>query len=253
MRSFLLAWLVVWAASPALAQAVTSNVYSWDHAPVVKRAGYEERTLLEGTTRNYSHFIVQAITLPANQPAQPTQQLDEEALLVVRAGELTLTLAGKRKTVGPGSVVVIMPGDDYRLENKAAQPLTYYQMRYTSNEMPDLDLYRLAGGSFWVDWQEISATTDQKKGSRQPLSYATVMSSHLALQVTTLGAGQWSQPPHTHPAAEILIVLDHPVQAHIDGALKGAQVGDLIFVESDVAHRIHNSSRESSTYLSLRF
>ena len=253
MRPFLLLLLVGLAISPAFPQAIASTVYSWEHAPVVKQTGYEVRTLLEGTTRDFSHLIVQATTLLAHQPSQPAQELDEEALLVIKSGELSLTLAGKRKTVGPGSVVLIMPGDEYRIENKANQPLTYYLMRYTSNEMPDLDLYRLAGGSFWVDGQEVSATADHRGGVRQLFAGGSVMSSRVVMQVTTLDAGLRRQPPHTHRAAEIVIILNHAAQANIGGASVGAQVGDVIFVESDVSHSIDNSHIDGITYLSLQF
>ncbi|WP_332369137.1 hypothetical protein [Spirosoma telluris] len=146
MRSFLLFWVILLASLPAFPQSVLSTVYSYTHLPAVTHPGYEEQTLAEGTTRDFSHVIVQAITIGANQPTQPTQQLDEEAILIIKTGELTLTLGSKHKTLGPGSVVIIMPGDDYQIENKVTQSLTYYQIRYTSNEMPDLDLYQLVGG-----------------------------------------------------------------------------------------------------------
>ncbi|GAB3641940.1 AraC family ligand binding domain-containing protein [Spirosoma arcticum] len=253
MRPFLLFWIAVLAALPAFPQAIGSNVYSWNHSPVVKQAGYEERILLEGATRDFSHLFIQAVTLVVNPPAQPTQQLDEEALLLIKAGELTLTLGDKRKNLGPGSLVLIMPGDDYRIENKAAQPLTYYIVRYTSNEVPDLDLYRLAGGSFWIDWQEVPATADHQGSTRRMFTGATVMSNRVAVQLTTLDAGLRSYPPHTHRAAEILVLLNHPVEVHIGGKLNRAQVGDVVFVESDVSHAIHTVGNEGSTYFAIQF
>ena len=252
MRSLLLIWLLAWAAWPAFPQAITSDVYAGQRAPLLNQTAVEEPTLLEGSTRDFSHLALQAITLPANQPAQPSQQLDEEALLIIKAGELTLTLAGKRTILGPGCLVLIMPGDDYRVENKAAQPLFYYQMRYTSNQMPDLDLYRLAGGSFWVDWQKVPASADPQGGTRQLMACGSVMSSRVEMELTRLDAGLSTPAPHSHRAAELLIPLDHPVEAHIEGSLKGARVGDVIFVESEASHSFHNRSQEASTYLAIR-
>lgn len=253
MRSSLLIWLLACAASPAFPQAITSGVYAGQPLPLVNQPALAERTLLEGSTRDFSHLTLQAITLPANQPAQFSQQLDEEALLIIKAGEVTLTLAGKREILGPGSLAVIMPGDDYRVENKAARPLSYYLMRYTSNQMPDLDLYRLAGGSFWLDWQEVSAMADPQGGTRRMVAQATVMSNHVEMELVSLNAGSESQALHSHRAAELLISLDHPLEAHIAGALTGAQAGDVIFVESEIPHRIRNRSNEAHTYLAIRF
>lgn len=251
MRPFLLLYVAVLATPPAFSQAVHSTVYPWNHAPVANPMGYEERTLLEGSSRDFSHLTLQAIRLPARQPDQPTQQLDEEALLVVKTGELTLTLGGKRQRLGPGSVALIMPGDDYRLTNQAAQPLTYYWLRYTSNEVPDLDLYRLAGGSFAIDGQTLPVTSDGP--TRRLFACASVMSPRLEMQLTTLGPGSESPPAQTQRAAEILIVLDRPVDVCMDGVLKRAQAGDVIFAESEVAHQVEPVGQEGSTYLTIRF
>ena len=253
MKPFLLVWIVVGAASSAFSQALTSGVYAGEHALTLNQTVVDERTLLEGSTRDFSHLTLQAITMRANQPSQPSQELDEEALLIVKAGEVTLTLAGKRKRLGPGCVVLIMPGDHYRIENKATQPLSYYLMRYTSNHMPDLDLYRLAGDSFWVDWQEMSARTDHQASSRRMVACASVMSNRVELELIMLDADGGPHRPHTHRAAELLILLDHPLEAHINGATKGAQVGDVIFVESEVSHGIRPGSQQASTYLAIRF
>lgn len=253
MRSFLLFWVILLASLPAFPQPILSTVYSYTHAPAVNQPGYEEQTLAEGTTRDFSHVIVQAITIGANQPTQPTQQLDEEAILIIKTGELTLTLGSKHKTLGPGSVVIIMPGDDYQIENKATPSLTYYQIRYTSNEMPDLDLYQLVGGSFWVDWKELATTTNQQGNDQRLVPYPTVMSNRMAIQVARVVSGLGKNLPHMHRAAELLFILDHPVQTQIEGTSHRAHTGDLIFVESDVPHSINTSRPEGGTYLSIQF
>ncbi len=253
MKSFLFCCVIVGVAFPAFSQTITSAVYSLDQLPAVNQTGYEERTLLEGTTRDYSHLIVQAITIRANQPAQPTQQLDEEAILIIKTGELTLTLGGKRKRLGPGSVVMIMPGDDFQITNKATQALTYYLMRYTSNEMPDLDLYQLVGSSFWVDWQEAATTTNHPWGSRRTVTCSSVMSTRIAMQVMTLDPALSNDEPHSHRAAEIILILDHPAQAKIAGSLNGVKAGDFIFVESEVPHGFQAAHQTGCTYLSIQF
>ncbi|QMW02948.1 cupin domain-containing protein [Spirosoma foliorum] len=249
MRFFLIFWVSVLAYFPAFSQASVSNVYS--HTPLP--TDYQEKTLFEGTTRDYSHFLIQSITIGPNQPAQAVQQLDEEVLLLVKSGELTLSLGDKHKALKPGNLAIVMPGDEYRVENKTAQPLTYYELRYTSNEVPDLDLYRLVGGSFWVDWQGV-ATTPTTEGSKQQLvPYPTIMSSRVAMQLTTLKSGLENPPVHKHRAAEVILILKNPVQMHIAGREKEVQAGDLIFIDSEVPHSIRPDSPTGSTYLSLQF
>lgn len=253
MKSLLYFCLIALVTSPAFSQAIASKVYSWNQSPVVKHAGYEERTILAGTTRDFTSLTVHGVTLFANQPSISAQKLDEEQLLIVKEGELTLTLGEKTKTLGPGSVALIMPGDLHRIENKTTRPLTYYMMRYTSNEMPDLDLDRLAGSSFWVDWKEVPYKPHDKGGIRRMFDCGTVMTKRFEMHVTTLNAGLWSHPPHTHRAAEILLMIENTAQESIDGVLQPAGVGDLIFLESNVPHGIQNTSQGSCTYFAFQF
>ena len=253
MKVFACFWLMVFAIVPALSQSIASNVYAWNQAPVVKHAGYEERTILSGTSRDFSQLSVHAITLFANQPVHHAQKLDEEQLIIIKEGDLTVRLGQKTKTLGPGSVVLIMPSDLHQFANKSTKPVTYYVMRYTSNEVPDLDLDRLAGGSFWVDWKDIPFKTHDKGGIRRMFDCATVMAKRFEMHVTTLNAGLWSHPPHTHRAAEILLMVDSTAQESIDGVLQPAGAGDLIFLESNVPHGIQNTSRGPCTYFAFQF
>ncbi|GAB2540572.1 hypothetical protein GCM10027085_34210 [Spirosoma aerophilum] len=239
--------MVTVACLPAFSQLVTSGVYAYKPASVLNSTNYEERLILEGTTRDYSHLLVQLITVPANKPSQPSQQIEEEALLFVKEGELTLTLGSKRTTLKPGSLVMIMPGDDFQVDNKNAQPLVYYQIRYTSNEMPDLDLYRLLGGSFWIDRQTLMAT------QQRTVNYGTLMSSRVAMNITTIEPDLTGPPPHTHRAAEIVIVLDKPVQATVGGQPIKASDGSIIFVDSETPHSISTNIQTGSTCFTFQF
>ena len=253
MKVIFLSGLIGLTALSACSQSIPSTVYAWNQSSVVKQAGFEDRTILEGTTRDFANLSVRAITLLAHQPSQPEQQLDEEALIIVKTGALTLQLGNRNKTLGPGSVVVIMPGDSYRLANKTTEPLTYYLMRYTSNEVPDLDLYRLAGGSFWVDWEDVPFTPHDKGGIRRMFDFGTVMTKRFEMHVTTLNPGMQSHPPHTHRAAEILIMVDSSAQESINGTLHTAAAGDVIFLESDVPHNIQNVGQQPCTYFAFQF
>lgn len=253
MKAFFLSLLISLAAWRAYSQPIRSKVYAWDQSPVSKHAGYEQRKILAGSTRDFTNLSIDVITVLANQPSPSAQKLDEEELIIIKEGELTLTLGEKVKTLGAGSIVLIMPGDLHRVENKSASPLTYYMMRYTSNEMPDLDLDRLAGGSFWVDWKEVPYKPHDKGGIRRMFDCGTVMARRFEMHVTTLNPGVWSHPPHTHRAAEILLMVDDTAQENIDGVLQPAKAGDVIFLESNLPHAIQNTGQRPCTYFAFQF
>ena len=254
MIKLLLPFFITTIATGSLrAQPVSSNVYAWDKAPVVKHNGYEERTLMTGSTRDFFRFAVRGITRLPNQPKPAPQQLTDETLVIVKEGELTLTLDGKTKMLGPGSVVLIRSGDRYQLENKSARPLTYYLMQYQASHPPTSDTVQSVAKSFWVDWNDVAYQPHLKGGIRRTFDCATPMTKRFEMHVTTLNSGLWSHPPHTHRAAEILLPFDNSAQESIDGVLHPAGVGDVIFLESNVPHAIRNISAVSCTYFALQF
>ncbi|GAB4018133.1 cupin domain-containing protein [Spirosoma koreense] len=253
MNRFFLFGLLMLVGFRGFPQTIASTVYSWSQASAVSYPDHTERTLLNGVTRDFANLNVRGITLLANQPSQPSQTLDEETLLIIREGELTVTLGGKTRTLGPNSIVLVMPGDLHRFENKSTRPVLYYEIRYTSNEMPDLDLDRMAGESFWIDWNDVPFQPHDKGGIRRMFDRATVMTKRFEMHVTTLRPGLLSHPPHTHRAAEMLILVDSSAQIIIGGALHPAGAGDLVFLESDVAHGLHNTGSAPCTYFAFQF
>ena len=253
MKPYLLCWLIMFIPCSVLGQPVASGVYAWDKASVVRGTGFEERTLLNGSTRGFSTMTVQAITLGANHPTQPDQQLDEEAILIVKEGHLTVTLEQKRQVLGPGSVVLIMPGDFFRLENKTTQPLTYYQVRLTSSEVPDLDLYRLMGQSFWINGPEETNASAERSEGRLLFEGPTLMTKRMRLYVTTLDSGASTHSHAVHAEAELLIGLDKTAKLSLEGVVQSANQGDAVFIASNAEHTLQNRGSVAYTYLSIRF
>ncbi|GAB3546933.1 cupin domain-containing protein [Spirosoma fluminis] len=253
MKPALLFWIFVLIGRSAFSQVVASTMYTWGEAPVGDQTGYAERIFLEGTAKGFSALSLQAITVPANQPAQPDQQLDEEALLIVKEGELALTLDQTKKTLGPGSVVIVMPGDFFRIDNKSTQPLTYYVLRSTSNEVPDLDLYRLAGGSFWVDGREVAPGSLSQSSIRPLFEGGTIMAKRLKVDRATLAPGASGNTSPAKSAIKVIVIRENSVLATIDGVSHKAQAGDVVFIGADVTYSVQNTGQAPCTYLSLEF
>ncbi len=237
----------------AFAQSIDSKVYVWAQAPVVKKAASEQRAILEGTSTDFQHMEIHAITLPPHQAPHPAHTHEDEELIIVKEGKLTVTIAGKTKTLGAGSIALMMPGDEHGFDNKEDSPATYYVMRYASKEPKDMERSKKAGGSFWVDWNDVPFQPHDKGGVRRIFDRATAMTKRFEMHVTTLNNGLWSHPPHTHRAAEILLMFDSSAQESINGKLIPATVGDLIFLESNVPHAIQNTSKGTCTYFAFQF
>lgn len=235
------------------AQAIESRTYVWAETPVIKKDVSEQRVLLEGSTTDFSHLKVHATTVMPHQAPHPAHKHDDEELIIIKEGKLTVTIAGRAKTLSAGSIALMMPGDEHGFENKEDTPVTYYVMRYQSKEPTNLDRGQKASGSFWVDWNDVPFQPHDKGGIRRMFDRPTAMTKRFEMHVTMLKQGLWSHPPHTHRAAEFLLMVDNSSQESIDGKLFPATVGDLIFLESNVPHALQNITRGSCTYVAFQF
>ncbi|RYF71073.1 MAG: cupin domain-containing protein [Cytophagaceae bacterium] len=253
MTRFLIALLLLAAVIPLGAQPIASTVYAWNEIPVVKKPGSEQRKLLEGSATDFKHMEVHATTVQAHQAPHPGHKHDDEELIIIKEGELTVTIEGKTKTLGPNSVALMMPGDEHGFENKSDAPVTYYVMRYSSKEPVDLARGQKAGGSFWIDWKEVPFQPHDKGGIRRMFDRATAMTKRFEMHVTTLKSGLNSHPPHTHRAAEMLIMVNNSAESSVNGKLIPNATGDLTYLESNVPHNITNNTQQPCTYFAFQF
>ncbi len=236
-----------------LAQPIESKVYIWAKSAIVKKTDSKQRPLLDGSSTDFSHLSVHATTVAAHQAPHPAHKHSDEELVIIKGGELTVTIAGKTQTLGPNSVALIMPGDEHGFENKSDAPATYYVMRYESKLPTDAARGQKAGGSFCINWNSVPFQQHDKGGVRRMFDRATAMTRRFEMHVTTLNSGLWSHAPHTHRAAEILILVDGSAESSINGGLYPVSVGDLPYLESNVPHAIHNNSQQPCTYFAFQF
>ena len=146
-----------------------------------------------------------------------------------------------------------MPGDPLTLSNNSDKDIYYYVFSYKSKTPVDDARGVKAGGSFIVDWNDIPFHEQDKGGVRQYFKRSTAMCDYFDMHVTTLKAGLKSHPPHTHRAAEIILMMDGDTQMQIgNGFYKGSK-GDVYFVTSEILHGIQNIGSTSAMYFAIQW
>ena len=96
--------------------------------PVI-RAHDAERFTAHGATftsyaspsRGTTELCAWLLEVPAGTAGTPHEVTREEVLHVLE-GELVLTLSGRRATLGPGDVAVVLAGDVLRVDNASSGP-----------------------------------------------------------------------------------------------------------------------------------
>ena len=235
-------------------EPVNSAVYSWGKFKVKKQEASESRAILTGTTTHLSHFEVHATTLhTGNMPHSKHTHNDEEELILVREGQLKITTEKISKTIGPGSIAFIMPGEEHGLENVGDTPATYYIMKFKSKAPMDMARTQTAGGSMILNREDLKFNVHEKGGRWNYFDRPTASCIDFEMHATRLNEGISSHAPHTHPQEEIILMLKGNAKMNINGKDHKTSVGDVIFLDSEVPHGITNIGSEACEYFAFQW
>ena len=145
-----------------------SQVHSWSDLTVDKKESGVQRAILSGSTTHLKQLEIHATTLsPGQSPHAPHKHLGFEELIIIKEGQLEITIEEEQQILGPGSVALILPGDEHGFRNAGKNEATYYVMKYHSKKTMNLNRGRRAGGSFMIDWNEVAYKEHKKGGSQK--------------------------------------------------------------------------------------
>ena len=167
----------------------------------------------------------------------------EEQLLLVRKGTISIGVNGSVSSVGKGSLALMVPGTTYTLQNTGADEAQYHLMSYAVKSKRGKDGTK----SFVMDWNDVQFKGHDHGGVRSFFKQPTALTSRLDVHVTTLNAGLSSHPPHTHKAEEIILMLDGKGEMSIGGKDYVGNAGDAFFCPTQVPHGIKNIDSEHPT------
>jgi (S)-ureidoglycine aminohydrolase len=249
--------LIALSASPALmaqADTLTAHVYAWDNLKPEKDSGSLRRQLLDGHTPDLAGLEIHASTLsPGKAPHPPHTHADMEELIIVKEGEIRVTVKNVTKVLGPGSIGYAIPGDEHGVVNTGPGPATYYILKFKSSTPVDPARGLHAGGSFLVDWNGLIAKKNAKGERRDVFDTPTTLFSRIDMHVTTLNPGEVSHAPHVHRQEEIILLRKGDVQMQIGDQFYKASAGDLIFLSSGVLHALRNTGSGPCEYYALQW
>jgi (S)-ureidoglycine aminohydrolase len=252
MKSLLILALLMSAQSILAQNPLAGSVFHLYDLPKVE----DENRIFRQIFRNQSTEFVEKISIhhstlkPGHKLRQSHAQEVDEELIIIQEGELTVTLDGETKTLGPGSVLVIFPKSDQMMNNLSKSNVSYYVLIYKSKSPRALSE---SVKSVMYDWQNLVFRPHDKGGRRDVFDRPTTMFSRMEMHVTTLNQGLKSHEPHKHLAEEIILVKDGKVSMQIDGQTFEGGKGDLFFLPSNKLHNLTNIGSEPTTYFAFQF
>lgn len=230
------------------------KVYRWDSLAVKKQIGWTTRSIIEGSTTSLSWFEVTAITLEPGKASPPSSvYYDMEELLIIKEGQVNITIDGVSKKLGAGSIAFAMPRMVHAVSNAGNTKAVYYALKYKGKLPMDIDRAKRAGGSFMLNWNELATSNTGKGYRRDFFNRPTSQLGQFEMHTTALNANEESHAPHTHVQEEIILILRGHVEMYIDGDRYKASAGDIVFLPSRIPHALTNIGEEQCEYFAFQW
>jgi (S)-ureidoglycine aminohydrolase len=234
--------------------SLISGVYHWDKIEAKKEETRVRRQILEGKTFALDYFEIHTSTIESGMsPHPPHKHDDQEELIIVKEGYVKITIGNTRKIVGPGSVGFAMPGDMHGIDNVGNDPATYFILKYKSKQPMDTARARREGGSFILDWNELTTTNTGKGYRRNFFDRGTSQLRQFEMHTTALNKDSVSHKPHTHIQEEIILIIRGNVEMQIGDKFYPAAAGDLFFISANVPHALRNNGKEQCEYFAFQW
>lgn len=248
LSTFLLVTMVL---DVAVAQLypLKSALYKWTES---KESG---RSVLKGSTTYFDSFAVDVINMKPTQKkiAGTATSGETEELIIIKEGQLTVTINDKSNVMGPGSIVFAMPGEKFSYEINGTGHTTFYKLKFKSKLPLDLERGKSNGGSFTIDWNNLVMKKTEPGGRRDFFNRSTATCEKFEMHVTTLNEGLPSHPPHTHPEEEIILLIKGNATMQVENKDFVMSPGDFVFAASGDAHGIRNSGKGQCEYFAFQW
>lgn len=230
------------------------HVYDWSALKAITSGDGVKRIIMKGSTTSLANFEVHATTIePGKAPHPPHVHTDQDELIIVKEGQVKITVNGVSKILGPGSIAFAIPGEEHGIENAGGSLATYYIFKYKSNLPMNLNRAKQNGGSFMINWNDVQVEKTDKGHRRAFFNKPTSQLIKLEMHTTALNAGFDSHAPHTHIEEEIILLLKGNVEMFIAGTLYKASPGDVIFLPSGISHALKNTGKEQCEYFAFQW
>ncbi|MES2797671.1 MAG: cupin domain-containing protein [Bacteroidota bacterium] len=218
-----------------------------------KETGYR-RSILSGEVLDFKPFSAHYTTVNAGLKSHNPHKHATEELIIIKEGEITLTVEGFENHLKVGDVAIIKPNDMHGIVNNGTKKATYMVMIYenknnNNSPAPKPEITK----THIIHWDSTAYKTHDLGGRRNFLDNKTAQAKRFEMHTTTLLKGKQSHPPHTHRAAEILVPIEGETEEYIDGQWIKADMGDIIFLESGSSHAIRNVGKKKCTYFAFQF
>jgi quercetin dioxygenase-like cupin family protein len=124
------------ASLPAATGRLGSAVFQWEQLKAEPTKTGERRGVVDLPTATMANYECHVTTIKAGVAPHPPHRHPDEEIVLVKEGQLDVTIDGVTTRAGPGSIVFVSSGDLHGWTNAGDVAATYYVMRIRTEATP---------------------------------------------------------------------------------------------------------------------
>ena len=233
---------------------IKSGVYKWSEQKVKQGDLRESRTFLEGISPHFEYIRIHSTTqFPGAAPSTAHANAEHEECIIVKEGEMKVTIEGESKVLGPGGVILLMPQQHHSLQNIGDTNLTYYVMKYKSKKKMNIERGLKSGGTMVIHADSLAFRRSVRGAGKSYFDRSTAMCERFEMHITRLNDKGPSHKPHKHIESEIILMLSGNTEMTINDKVFTATAGDFYYMNSQLLHGVRNSEDKPCSYFAFKW
>jgi quercetin dioxygenase-like cupin family protein len=176
-----------------------------------------------------------------------------EEMLLVKEGQLEVSINGKKESAGPGALVFIASHDVHNVTNVGDRTATYYVINFVTAAVHTV---RDQPAAEWAPPGMLSSRVvdcdsipdPPKGGHREVLDSPTITFVRLESHISTLMPGASTTPRNRDPGDELFIVKSGVLEATLNGIASRVGEGSLFYVAPNDERTMRNFGTGTCSY-----
>ncbi len=221
---------------PTNSTPLLTTFVAWDALAVRTSAVGETRAVFDNPTSTLEKFEMHITTLKPGMASHPVHQHAWEEILLVKEGDLEVSINGQKQHAGPGNLIFYASHDPHNATNIGDKPATYYVINFvtdlvrTTPDRPAIEQAvpgKLPSSVFDCDH---ATATPSATGSRAiVVNSPTLTFQQFSTHISTLNVGASTKPDVTDPGDELFIVRAGLLEATINGITCRLKEGSFFY------------------------
>jgi quercetin dioxygenase-like cupin family protein len=240
-----------------------STFVDWDSLTAKINPNGISRAVFDNATPTLDKFEVHVTSLSPGMSSHPVHRHSWEEILLLKEGEVEVSINGKKQHAGPGAFIFFAANDPHNATNVGSKPATYYVVNFVTglshSADPNAPVKSAAEQaipgklpSSVIDCNS-QPSTPTATGSRVVcVNSPTLTFAQLESHITTLNVGQSTAADLIDPGDEFVVVKSGSIEVKVNGIAARINEGSMIYWAPNDKRTIRNIGATPASYQVIR-